>query len=469
MPTMQISSEGEPLEHAEYEGSWWVSTTPDEIGAGRLSIDSNSYGTLFLPLGLLPPDDLHNTSVIYGLCGTKKFTLLGALRKVYSHDDFDSEQKTKEEYWQSGLILEGAHVESLDAICIKSFTFETEHLIDWLNMPFVTDNLDARNPVLSTQVPENIEFTVDEEGSFSIGWRTWHGRTGHEATIRITPEITFTPVSTIGLVKFLTSVMQPFLNFLSFGLDYSDTSKNLRVNYDGDAGPMPLRTNIGGLLTNSKQRRIFPSEQVLPFKVIEAELETFVRNWFSLSKCQEYSMEEFFSIFHDAEVINERDFPRLVGALESWHSHWKPILTQVEANIFETEKAILGQHVSIEMAELLRVKLDNRPFLRTRINELIDESSEHIKQAVNIVPNFVTLCINTRNGMVHVDPGNKVFTRRQKLYAHQILVSLLSSLMLKHLGVADSDIDKRLDKDKTRCIPIWAANYIHGELTADDF
>ena len=41
--------------------------------------------------------------------------------------------------------------------------------------------------------------------------------------------------------------------------------------------------------------------------------------------------------------------------------------------------------------------------------------------------------------------------------------------MLKKLGVADSDIDKRLDKEKTRCIPIWAANYIHGELTADDF
>ncbi len=69
--------------------------------------------------------------------------------------------------------------------------------------------------------------------------------------------------------------------------------------------------------------------------------------------------------------------------------------------------------------------------------------------------------------MVHVNYINKILTRRQKYYAKQILASLFSSLILKQIGIAPSDIDSRLHKGSTRCIPIYAANFLDGDLNAD--
>jgi hypothetical protein len=466
VPGMQISTEGRTTEELLYEGSWCLSTTPEELAAGKLSIDANSFGLLYLPIGLLPENNLDRHSVIYGTCGSRKFTLFGAERKGFPHNISRTDNNVEGEYWHSGLVIEGAHLNDLDTVRVVFYLFETEHLMDWLNKPFVSDSLNGHQPTLTTEIPEDLHLAVDGLGEFLISWRTWHGHTGQTATIEITPEVKFAPLATLNLIDFLKNVLQPWLNFTSFGLDYSDTSKNVRIEYKTDGGPIRIRLHIGGLLTNPRTMRIYPHEQILPFTKIEADIDLIVKNWYLLSKTQQYPMEEFFSIFHDGEEINERDFPRLVGALESWHSHWKPDLTQIDQAAFATAKAALIQQSDPQIADLLKTKLDNRPFLKTRLIDLIEESSDHIKEAISLVPNFISLCISTRNGMVHVDPDGKVFTRRQKFWAHQILASLFSSLILKQIGIPDSEIDARLDKERGRCVPKYAANYIHGELTA---
>ncbi len=354
MPSFEITSGSTDSVSQEYDGIWWISTNPSEVRVGKLSLDSKSFGTLYLQLGLMLPVDIFEANVIHGISGNRKFTLLGAMRPGYSAIPHESSPNATDEYWLSQLILEGAHLTSLETSKIKSFRFETEHLVDWLNKPSVTNNFDLTNPILSTQIPGNINFTVTDLGAFIIGWKVISSHKGLDATIRINPEIVFTPSEIMDLPKFFKSVMQPFLNFISFCLDYSDTPKNIRLDYEEGDQSVSMDVFAGGLSVQPRKRQIFPSEQILPFRLIEANIELFLVNWYSLTVSQEYAIEEFFSVFEHGENSKVEDFPRLVGALESWHSHWRPDLTQVNAEEYASAKAILLEHATGEVAELLR-------------------------------------------------------------------------------------------------------------------
>lgn len=156
---------------------------------------------------------------------------------------------------------------------------------------------------------------------------------------------------------------------------------------------------------------IAPIDDLIPFRIIEPDLDLFFKKWFEIEENFESVVQLFFGVVRDRNLNAYHTFSSLIKSLEVYHRTKYPEKVQFEKSEFEKLKILIKDCAPEKYKEWISRALEfsNGIPLRARIKDLVKINSVIAKFFKNKeeVDSFVSKVTQTRNYTTHYNPDLK--------------------------------------------------------------
>lgn len=423
----------------------------DEVRvAGTLRFDPTTGGELSL-IGGLPLGDLGQPARIFGeVHGSRLLTLDPAYMQCQQADF----ERVQSQEWAVSSVLEGIHCDA-ESEAFSEVRIATALLPKWLDGPSPKLDLpenSVRRAILSIDIPEPLECTVDGLGQFEVGWGDSYTTGYATGEVRLTPSVVVRFDAPRTLDEVWQAVCVPVALLTTFATGATDSLAKVSLTpitqdvHDPFARAVIWHNSTWATRPTFDEGQTRRTGYLLPFGTVAAQFGSIISRWFELYGEYRGTLLDFFAgRFGVGRPHAEDSFARAVRCLEAFHRTRFGGTHLSDGEYEAILKAALASAGGPAEREFLHMRLNNEPTLRERLDTLIEHAGTPISTRRRDNAAFVSRVVNTRNAFAHNLPrGSKCFDDEGMVEATMFLEFMMYALILRELGLSATEVMTRI-------------------------
>ena len=434
-------------DEAQYKGLWFLPEEPERRIPGTLV--TNSATGAFLDLNgsfrTISYGKQIDSLLTYELVlGTVKGTEISLYNCVETSSNFSLPRSFATEHAHTATlavetVFIGTHFQNKASLQLSDFMVSYTGLTEWTKKTGFTVGEKSPKEFVITyktlppiQVAQIDDYTVnivtEANGNTPIVGR-------REANLKETLYAQF-EFSTPRHYDDGLKVVNLFANFLTLAI--GKPIYKLRILAEGKRIEIFLSNKeVGGASW------LFASEMLFSLDDSEDKLSTLFKNYIEKQEQLEPIYNLYFGTLYNPRMYLSHTFLSLAQAAETYHRQIRKggVLTKPE---YKAKKSKIIQSVSPEHKDWLEKKLEfgNELTLQERMEELLRDCSDTVRQFIGDVGEFATRVKATRNYLTHFSTKSKnVADGDDLIHLTYKLKILIEECILRELGFSREDID----------------------------
>lgn len=446
----------------EYKGLWWLPESKERTIPGTLRFNPEDGPILELigsfhdipELSAKPPPE-----IVLGITSNgKKITLYGYQGK----SDQISWPGLTTTTMKPRVMFVGYHFAKKEEISFDNLSINYLYLEDWyFTNPFSIKHDLPKEYSMKYQYPKPgiallEDFKVTLESNLNVSYRK---RT--DIQVKHSVFIKAASKEKRHFSDFL-DFFYKIRNFISLGVKRpvyplvirGQTDKNIVVMGDGTKVCPQIEIYMKQTSREIQKKTITPFEMLYSFNNIEAQFETFLKNWIQIADNLKPVHDLYFGTLYNPRMYIEDKFINSTQALETYHRRKFP-----ESYAIEPEKSdeIVKKAVEVvpnEFREHFQQKLmySHEHGLRTRLTDIIKINDVIISSFIRTGrerKSFIQKVVVTRNFLTHYDKSlEQEAAKGEELYwITQKLKIIIEIILLREIGIEQETIKNVISRN----------------------
>jgi hypothetical protein len=465
-----LSSQHTQFEDFTIKGKWWTPGHEAQSVDGELKVTGGKrielelYGDFPGSGGSWRDNDTEPETIFGRFDGGEQVTLLYNLRV---NRNFGGAGHTRSAYVAS-LFITGAWFDSPEDVKFDSISFRLTDLLYWRGVePFggqtVRDGdqnvgIDAtfRYPETLTVDLPSAHARVSVESEVASDSRRYRSVTlTHDVKLDVDSE---SPLSLDDAFQWMADLRNFFVlmigsNVSVMTFEGEATVDALDARTKSAAGKIVVRTAVFFRDVHQQAGRADECRMPFSYRRLGGRFPDVLRAWFSSTKALRPVYEVFFSTTRNSRLYLQSQFLHLSQAVESLHRrlHPEPYVDAAEyEKLVEQIIAAIPATACSPLKEKLSgvLRFANEPSLFKRLRMITKALSDPERKAIaDDIKVFMKAVKSTRNQLTHLgEPDDdEIILSGEELYrATQKLELLMTILLLKHLGIPDTEVLERI-------------------------
>lgn len=466
-----------------FRGAWHLESRPDVIQNGILSIATSGNPTLTLDGSLLgETQDFSSHSVIGLTHEAVDVTLVhGAYRTQkapwHSRIDYGGQQPPViEEEWQGFAVAVGAKLPLGGDTLVREMVFRSRRLRDWASgmAPQFKATREERTIGGTLTLPSDIKMST-AWGTVLLRWEAVGPYSTKGADLRYFPEIhvQFTDQPTIDETWSL--VITPLLQFFTLLTGEGDYLESVRYRTDGahddlgsSGGDSYGQLLWGGwfewisaswLAQSNDKPNVSEFAHLVRSREADVNLEAMLSRWIELQPQASEPLADYFATLMWSSMTFEESFAHIVRALEVVHSIIEPgpRIPKQEFKAARTKiKDALEGDPNRELI-LSRLRHADAFSLLDRLTALLTSVGHRLQIFAGDIDQFARMIRDARDSFTHTSSLGGVGEGKLRR-AHVILDLVMRSVLLRQIGVPQSELDDRVFETEAARLLLYPVN-----------
>ena len=451
------------FDNFEYKGKWWLPEKSQNAVAGVLQVTS---GNIVLELlGSLRGSNLHqhfgggevfSPKIIHGI--TDNGNLCTLMNSYLKDSKISLPAGLVQENYIVNFLIVGELFNSVEEVKLESISVNYSLLEEWLSISAFKQDFPSKGKPVEARFtfPEsfevfigNIYASISLDGKFHTGGDNFRTlKWDYTAFIKIAPSGDKSLDWFIEQLHSIASVLTLFTGEPVYPRQIkARISGQNKITGRQAKEPIEIFYELTG---TESPRALHPFEMIIPFPLVRGNIGTILSNWFEKSSLLSPTINLFISMFYKSKIYTDSVFLSLMQAVESYcRRRYEGRYVTEQGYKQYLEQIILPDTMPSELKESLRNRLEygNEYSLRKRFEKLFDILESKLKNLItDNTDAFINSVVDTRNYLTHYDKKleEKRLQGADLYYANQRLALLLTTILLKEIGISEDIIHKRV-------------------------